>query len=229
MHGAGMFATIDGEFAKVLGYENLVGGYCMISDVMDAICGVTILKANDTALVGSQHDIHKQDLKLQDYYEGEEDKKLYVFIDYRSYKIYFSKNEELILYVADVIFAKPVEYFPEIKEIHEIIDLLGKNHPGYSFHPVSLDHPDKRDTGVIEWVKSFERHKGAEKKVEDILVNHKKAMKDAGFGPSAKKTKVNRALTEQLKKQMIEKAEQDVHQGRTDKKQDLSDLDAFWD
>lgn len=215
IHAQGMFATIDGEYTKVLGYENLVGSYCMINDAMKALCNITILKSNDTALIGSQHDIHKEDLKLEPYYLGEEeDRVLHVLVDHLNCRILYSENKMLIRYLRDATLGYRMEYFPAIKEMHEVIDFLSNTYSNGDivFRTICLDNLSPDDKEEAEWVKTFNKREEMDARIAKLSQKQDTIKSVLG---QVKETKANPQLLDSLKKQV---AEQNKAEAKKDRK-----------
>lgn len=120
-HAPGKYVTVGSEFAKQLGYESNVGALGIIDNVMNAMCGVSIL-TGDAEFIGKQVDIHIQDCIVESTKPSEN---LYhVIINMRAGNIYYSTNKELMMYTTQCIGHSMKREVHNIKDMSSIWDMV---------------------------------------------------------------------------------------------------------
>jgi hypothetical protein len=157
LHAKDMYVIIGDGFAKVLGYESLVGSMGIIDNVMSAMCGVTILSGN-TNYIGKQVDIHIQDCILT---SQEKESNYSVVINIGKGHIFYSENKELVEYTRNCMPHSQVREFHNIAYMHQVLDfcienvLLGK--PDSQWFMFCLD--DRANEVVRGYLETYEAEK----------------------------------------------------------------------
>jgi hypothetical protein len=123
VHSPGKCVVIGDEYAKRLGYEELVGAMGIIDSVMSALCGVTVLAGNSEA-IGKQVDIHIQDCIVS---ANEKEEVYAVVINISKGEILYSTNTDLVDYTRKCLYREEVREFRNIHNIHEIIDFCNEH------------------------------------------------------------------------------------------------------
>lgn len=192
LHAPDMYVVIGDEYAKRLGYEGLVGSMGIIDNVLNALCGITILSGRQE-MVGKQVDIHIQDCILQDM--GGENQ-YGVVINLSTGQILYSNNIELVEHTQDYLTGRfQIRKFENIRHIHEVLDFCIKEMPrtakihNFEWICFCLDDESCEETKVYR--DTFEADK--------TLQGYKQ---EAFQQEDSKQKKPNNALTNILKLQM---------------------------
>ena len=120
-HAPEQYVTVGSGFASQLGYESVVGALGIIDNVMNAMCGVTIL-AGQSEFIGKQVDIHIQDC-IVDVPQSKEDS-YHVIINMRDGRVYYSADKDLALFTNSCLtFTQKREVF-NIKDMSTIWDMI---------------------------------------------------------------------------------------------------------
>lgn len=133
------YVTIGDEYAKRLGYEDLVGSMAVVDSVLKALVGVMVVSGNQ-AMIGKQVDIHKADALLV---QNEAPEKLYAVADFIKGIVYYSKNEDFVRKCARYIGMNQTQVFDNFHYVHELLDEL---HRRYMFKRAPNEHGYIRET-----------------------------------------------------------------------------------
>lgn len=198
-YSPGMSVIIGDEFAKVLGYEELVGSMGIIDNVLSALCGVVILSGN-TEFIGKQVDIHINDCVIQE----EEKKDYYVILSMDTGIIFYSENEEFIEFVHKrwINTGQSTHKFEDVHHIHQAIDFCEKElaettkrkrerNPNFDWIALCLD--DSQHNDAIYYRKRYEEKKESERRKKEAFQESKSTTKES-------------MLVQSLRRQMEEQA-----------------------
>jgi hypothetical protein len=197
----GTYVVVGDEYAKRLGYEELVGQMGVVDSVLSALCGVTIM-SGDATTFGKQLDIHIHDC-IPSKAEEEEERPYYsVIIDLYTGHIYYSTNRELVQYTKKCLWhrhdVREVSNIRELDEVHtfcekelgHILSKQQKSNPDFTWLMFCLDDRESEETrGYLE---TFEAEKACEQTEQEAFQESR-----------SKKEVVD--LTAQLREQMQQK------------------------
>jgi hypothetical protein len=217
LHAKDMYVVIGDEYAKRMGYEEMVGSMGIIDSVLNALCGVTILTGNP-GMIGKQLDVHIQDCILQEYGE----KQPYdVVVDMTLGHILYTTNEEMFEFLQDYLQNRhEFRTFRNIHNIHEVLDMaienMSKTAAKREFEWICfcLDSPDSDVAGFF--LNAFEKDK------------HLKQKESEAFKKIANSSQVIN-LTAQLQQQMSKEPsmQEKLDELLKDKKAIKTDDDGF--
>jgi len=151
----GMFITIQEKYARLLGYEHLVGSMAIIHDVMTALCEVSIL-VGPSEWVGKSTDIHVEDAEIQYDPERSSDS-WYLIIDKTEKEAFYSKNRHLASFTHHILMKRRHSVFGV--QIPDITSFYSRYMESGDYLVYCLDDPS------CERVKAFRDTYEAEKEL----------------------------------------------------------------
>jgi hypothetical protein len=194
------YVTIGDEYAKRLGYEELVGSMAVVDNVLKALVGVTVLSGHP-AMIGKQVDIHKGDAILM---QDEAPEKFYAVADFVNGTIYYSGDMDFTMKVSEYVGINQTQIFKDFKYIHELLDELHGTYP-FKRRPSIFGYQETREP--MNWVALPLDDESCEvtKKFRDTYISQKAAYEARAKRTveidAEKKAKVQ-SLTDSFKSQL---------------------------
>lgn len=139
------YVTIGDEYAKRLGYEELVGSMAIVDSVLKALVGVTVISGH-SAMIGKQLDIHKGDALLL---QEEAPEKLYAVADFINGKVYYSKDRDFVQKCTRYIGMNQTQVFNDFDYMHQLLDEL---HRRYMFKRVPTHFGYSETIEKMDWM-----------------------------------------------------------------------------
>ena len=186
---------VGDEYAKVLGYEELVGAMGIIDDVMNAMCGIFILSGNKD-YIGKKVDVHKADCLLQ----VTKEESYHVLIEAHQGFILYTKDKDFLDYITHNQYSSNRNVkINNIKHVHEAIDFCEKDSTLIEFRNGRQKYEKNFDWLPMDLDETTNPHPvaaGLQRNYQQKVARDKER---------AETVKVNESLTESFRSQLISK------------------------